>query len=132
MLITEIYTLLTELSLVQVNALWNSSDSKKSDQILAWRYNIPITRKSFNTIHMVEGNDQNSGWLNDEVKRLIRDPNVVHVVLFVLSFSCVVARSILQFRYAIRSFLLTFSSNKFLFFVRFFFFYFFKDFFFRR
>ena len=79
---------------------------------------------------MVEGNDQNSGWLNDEVKRLIHDPNVV--VLFVLSFSCVVACSFLQFRYAIRSFLLTFSSNKFLFFVRFFSFYFFKDFFFRR
>lgn len=68
MAVTEIYPLLTELSLVQINALWNSIYSKKSDEILVWRYNIPITGKSFNTIHMEASSDQSSGWLNDEVK----------------------------------------------------------------
>ena len=68
MAVTEIYPLLTELSLVQINTLWNSIDSKKSDEILMWRYNIPITGKSFNTIHMAASSDQSSGWLDDDVK----------------------------------------------------------------
>lgn len=81
--INETYTLLTYLSLDQVNALWNSIDSKQIDEILVWRYNIPITRKSFNTIHMASS-DQGIGWLNDEVKTT---PFDVQVFWFVFSYS---------------------------------------------
>lgn len=100
MAVTEIYNLLTELLLVQINALWNSIDSKKTDEILAWRYNIPITGKSFNTIHMAasseQSSDQTSGWLNDEVKTTYH--SIRRSVCFVCSLICL---RVCSFIYAI-------------------------------
>ena len=84
--INEVHILLTYLSLVQVNTLWNSIDSKKNDEILVWRYNIPITRKSFNTIHTIVSSDQSSGWLNDEVKQTTYRSFVVQIVFAIHLF----------------------------------------------
>lgn len=52
--------------------MWKYCETMEPDKILTWRYNIPITAQSFNTINDDLGNqrknDEKDGWINDEVR----------------------------------------------------------------